>query len=291
MLGWNSRCYWQAMSACWREGVPVSVRGDSQLRKKNSPPVRLAKRIAYPFFMRRFSSCLAVGSRSAEYFAHYGARRVIASPHFVDNERFAAESGKERAAGGIRKSWNIPGDRAVLLFAGKMIDWKRPMDALLALRSLIAGGGRYHLLMAGDGPARKACEAFAARHRLPVTFTGFLNQSCMPGVYATADALVLPSEARETWGLVVNEAMACGVPAVVSDEAGCVPDLIREGETGFSYACGDVAALAAAMRRTAASREISGRMGHEARRHVAAFSAEAAAGGVRKALEAAQRER
>ena len=76
---------------------------------------------------------------------------------------------------------------------------------------------------------------------------GFVNQSELPAVYASADVLVLPSDGQETWGLVVNEAMACGVPAVVSDAVGCGPDLIEPGRTGATFPFGDIAALAAAI--------------------------------------------
>jgi glycosyltransferase involved in cell wall biosynthesis len=76
-------------------------------------------------------------------------------------------------------------------------------------------------------------------------FLGFVNQSKLPAVYASSDVVVLPSIATETWGLVVNEAMACGVPAVVSDAVGCGPDLIQPGATGAVSPLGDIPALAA----------------------------------------------
>jgi glycosyltransferase involved in cell wall biosynthesis len=76
---------------------------------------------------------------------------------------------------------------------------------------------------------------------------GFRNQSEMPAAYAAADALVLPSDGRETWGLVANEALACGKPIVVSDAAGCAPDLAADGAAGRVFAAGDVESLAAAL--------------------------------------------
>ena len=78
-------------------------------------------------------------------------------------------------------------------------------------------------------------------------FLGFMNQTELPAVYRAADVLVLPS-AFEPFGLVVNEAFACGTPAIASDACGCVEDLIVEGETGFSFPSGDVAALADRLR-------------------------------------------
>jgi glycosyltransferase involved in cell wall biosynthesis len=84
-----------------------------------------------------------------------------------------------------------------------------------------------------------------------IYFAGFRNQSELPAYYACADLIVLPSTAEETWGLVVNEAFACGVPAVVSDEVGCGPDLIDEGLTGVIHKTGDVDSLIAGIARMA----------------------------------------
>jgi len=90
----------------------------------------------------------------------------------------------------------------------------------------------------------------------------------MPEAYAAADALVLPSDAGETWGLVVNEAMAAGLPAITSDQVGCSADLIVDGETGFSYPCGRVSELAQRMARLAADPDAALAMGEAARRLV-----------------------
>ena len=75
-------------------------------------------------------------------------------------------------------------------------------------------------------------------------FAGFCNQSALPGYYAAADLIVLPSDGSETWGLVVNEAMACGLPAIVSDRVGCAQDLVEEAVTGHTFPLGSVSSLA-----------------------------------------------
>jgi glycosyltransferase involved in cell wall biosynthesis len=138
-----------------------------------------------------------------------------------------------------------------------------------------------HILYVGDGPLRGDCLASARRVGVPVTCTGFLNQSMIAEAYTASDVLVLPSgSGRETWGLVVNEAMACARPAIVSEEAGCVPDLIREGETGFSYPAGDLAQLRRRIEWFLEKRDAAERLGASAREHVARFTPEAAARGV-----------
>jgi glycosyltransferase involved in cell wall biosynthesis len=109
------------------------------------------------------------------------------------------------------------------------------------------------------------------RHRaegLPVRFAGFLNQADIPAAYVAADCLVLPSDYGETWGLVVNEAMACGVPALVSDQVGSAVDLVSPGRTGDVFACADVDALARLLGRYAAEPDLLARMGAQARERV-----------------------
>ena len=94
---------------------------------------------------------------------------------------------------------------------------------------------------------RVGCEIVVREQNLPIRFTGFLNQSQITEAYVASDALVLPSDGGETWGLVVNEAMACGRPCIVSDRVGCGPDLVIPQKTGSIFLLGDVGALANSM--------------------------------------------
>jgi len=106
------------------------------------------------------------------------------------------------------------------------------------------------LALVGDGPERAALEAIVTRLALndAVTFPGALSGEALYDSYAGATCLVLPS-LSEPWGLVVNEALSFGCPVVVSDRCGCVPELVVEGVTGFSFAAADVESLATAMAR------------------------------------------
>ena len=97
-----------------------------------------------------------------------------------------------------------------------------------------------------------------------MSFVGFVNQSEIGQYYRAGDCVVLPSDCRETWGLVVNEAMASGRPAIVSDQVGCAADLIESGETGWSFPMGDVLGLARIMREAAADRSKLEQMGAQA---------------------------
>jgi glycosyltransferase involved in cell wall biosynthesis len=231
--GWYLKSYRQAMSACRRHGVPIMVRGDSQLATPRSWVKRALKQIHHRHLLSGFSAFLTVGQRHREYLLHYGVKpeKIHLVPHFIDNDWFAARAQVDRAK--LRTSWGAAEEDFVTLFVGKFEPKKRPMDLLRTtgdhLRVFVGSGGLGEELRAA---------ATSKTH-----FAGFKNQSELPACYAAADCLVLPSDGGETWGLVVNEAMACGIPAIVSDACGCAPDMISAGETGFTFPLGDVNAL------------------------------------------------
>jgi glycosyltransferase involved in cell wall biosynthesis len=240
--GWSLRSYWQAVRASRKAHVPVMVRGDSQLAGQRGGVARLVKQTVFPALLRQFDGCLYVGKRNREYLEHYGTSgdRLFFSPHCVDNDAFAAASAVARQEGAAAGSRRV-------LFVGRLVEDKRPMDLVQAAVRLAAAGKDVELVIAGAGPLQGDLAEAARAGGVDVRFLGFVNQSKLPAVYAAADVVVLPSMARETWGLVVNEAMACGVPAVVSDAVGCGPDLIQPRATGAVAPLGDVAALAAAI--------------------------------------------
>lgn len=240
--GWALRSYWQAVRACRQSGVPVLVRGDSQLGRQRRRSVRLAKEVVFPWLLRRFDGFLYVGQRNRAYLEHYGAPadRLFFSPHCVDNDAFAAASARARVV-----EPRPPAAPRRLLFVGKLIDRKHPADLLRAATRI--GNPRIEVAFAGSGELGPSLRKMAAEAGVAATFMGFKNQSELPAVYASADVLVLPSDGLETWGLVVNEAMACGIPAVVSDAVGCGPDLIEAGRTGAVFPLADVSALAEAV--------------------------------------------
>jgi glycosyltransferase involved in cell wall biosynthesis len=243
--GWSLRSYWQAVRACRRARVPVMVRGDSQLAGQRGGAVGRVKGAVFPHLLKQFDACLYVGQRNREYLEHYGvpAGRMFFSPHCVDNDAFKRGSEAARANGALAAS----GGRRRVLFVGRLVESKRPLDLVRAVSRLVSEGMALELVVAGAGELAGYMEEAARAGGVEARFLGFVNQSGLPSVYASSDVVVLPSTAVETWGLVVNEAMACGIPAVVSDAVGCGPDLIVPGITGGVAPLGDVAALATAI--------------------------------------------
>jgi len=277
--GWSFKSEWQAIRACWKAHMPMLIRGDSTLLDPRPVHTRIAKRLLLGKWIPRFNRYLTVGKLNEKFYESYGAdpNRFVPVRHFVDNESFASRARHERTRRAeLRGAWGIDESAVVFLFAGKLMQKKKPVDAVRALARLNGRQRNAHLLIAGEGELREECSAAAAKLGVRVSFAGFLNQSRMPEAYAAADVLVLPSAYQETWGLVVNEAMAAGLPAIVSDRVGCAPDLIIPGETGEVFPAGDIDAFASKMQKYVDSPEEIRRQGARAAEHISGYSLEAA---------------
>lgn len=265
--GWHYKSAWQAMRACWKTRTPVMMRSDSHLHTERGFLKRIAKQPFYSWFITKLDACLPVGRWSSDYFLHYGAvpERLFVVPHVVDTDYFQGESRRlESQRGALRKQWDLDEGAVVFLFAGKFTNKKRPFDFVNAIAQARSTGARVAGLMVGDGPLRPQCQELVKQENLPITFAGFLNQSEITGAYVAADALILPSDGGETWGLVVNEAMACGRPCFVSDRVGCGPDMIKVGETGGIFPIGDTTALGKMLLEFAANNDQRHRMSEQA---------------------------
>jgi len=250
--GWHSISQLRALRACRRLGIPAVYRGDSNLLGRPRGVRRSAWALRTRYLLGRYDAWLSVGARSREYLRAFGVPDplIFDSPHAVDNDRFAREadvwldSHRRRAA---RHALGIEEGDLAILFAGKVAGHKRPLDVIRAAGRL---GPHAVAVFAGDGDARAACEAEAERCGVRTVWLGFVNQRDMPRAYALADCLILPSSS-ESWGLVVNEALASGLPCVVTNRVGCAIDLVRSGASGEVAPVGDIDALAGAVRRAA----------------------------------------
>jgi glycosyltransferase involved in cell wall biosynthesis len=277
LFGWSYKSAWQAIGVCWRNRIPVLVRSDSHLYTQQRSWKRLLKALPYRFFIPKLDACLAVGQWSAEYFLHYGARpdRVFIVPHTVDPsfERDSSALNSNRSQ--FRSRWDLGPDETTFLFVGKFTACKRPVDFIHGILEARKRCASIAGIMVGDGPLREHCQRLVEDLQLPIRFTGFLNQSEIVPAYIAADVLVVPSDA-ETWGLVVNEAMSCGRPCLVSDRVGCGPDLVSASDCGFVFPQGDVEALASRMVDCVSRPELVIAMGEKARAIAAGYSVSAA---------------
>jgi glycosyltransferase involved in cell wall biosynthesis len=287
--GWHYKSAWQAIWACWTSKVKVMVRGDSHLHTPRGIAKRAVKSFTYRRFIPRFDACLAAGRWSREYFLHYGARpeRIFFVPHAIDSRRFQSEADYlEPRRPQLRKEKNLGENAVVFMFSGKFIPKKRPMDFVRAIEKAVRHNPRIQGLMVGDGPLRAECENLMREQDIPIRFTGFLNQSQITKAYVASDALVLPSDGGETWGLVVNEAMACARPCIVSDRVGCGPDLVIPQATGSIFRLGEVDGLSKLMLELAGNPERMISMGIDARSRLKNYSVDTAVNGTIASLAA-----
>ena len=181
----------------------------------------------------------------------------------------------------IHATFGWPRDIVIVLFVGKLISRKRPFDLLDACHGLDCA-----VLFVGDGELRPALEDAIRARGMRAAITGFVNQSSMPNHYGASDVFVLPSK-YEPWGLATNEAMACGLPVIVSSGCACATDLV-DGN-GFIYPAGDIETLRACLRLLLEPADAAGmraRRSQRSREIIARFSFEEDVKGILAALEA-----
>ena len=234
VMGWNYLSHLQAMRY-FSGTIPVFFRGDSTLLDDRS----LFRRRMRKHFLRKVYSyvdaAFFVGANNYEYFQKHGMSepQLTYAPHAVDNTRFSHNAPSHEAeARQWRQLLGIPSESVVFLFVGKLIELKSPLLLLKAFQEL-PNDRKPHLIYVGNGDCEPTLRAHAAEAE-NVHFIPFQNQSRMPVVYRLGDVLCLPS-GSETWGLVVNEAMASGRSVIVSDKVGCARDLVANEETGFIH--------------------------------------------------------
>lgn len=264
--------------------IPVIVRGESN----SLQPRNLFQKSVHRSWMRKYNAYLAIGKSNRNFYQGYGVspERIFDARYFVENPRIRKQYEKELPLRDeLRQKWAIPRNAFCFLFSGKLEPKKRILDILEAMKKLKDLGNSIHLLVMGDGVLMPAARAFVAEQHLPVTFTGFLNQTEITRAYAAADCLVLPSNFGETWGLVVNEAMVCGLPVIVSDRVGCCSDLIFEGETGLVFPFSDTNCLAEKMKWMAENRESAKKMGEKANQLIQNYSVENTVSATMKAVQ------
>ena len=288
LTGWHFFGLVQLFVAAKLRRIPVLLRMDSNDFRPRSWILDLIYRVLF----MGVDVVLTVGTANARWCRNNGipSTRMVSSPHFIDNDYFSEKTATFRAQRQeLRDRWRIPGDSFCFLFAGKLQPKKRPQDLLEAFALVQTQIKRsvppVHLLIVGTGEMEASCRSQVEALQLPITFVGFLNQSEIPAAYAVSDCLVLPSDHGESWGLVVNEAMVCGLPAIVSDLVGCAEDLVHPGLTGDVVPCANPAALAQSMISMAANPERAARMGEKARELILSqYTIDAAADGIRKGL-------
>jgi glycosyltransferase involved in cell wall biosynthesis len=242
VYGWCYHAHLKCMRY-FKGKLPVFFRGDSTLISHPSGLKGLARRLFLTWVYRHVDYALYVGARNRAYFASMGLSdsKLIFAPHAVDNRRFERPDADSQAQR-IRDSFGLIDKDVLVVLPAKLEPIKNPFLLLEAFANLKTD--HCHLAFAGSGPLETELKAT----RTPQThFLGFRNQSEMPSVYCAADLVVLPSKS-ETWGLALNEAMACGRAVLASDRVGAACDLIVQGRNGWTVRVNDLDDLTRALR-------------------------------------------
>jgi len=259
-----------AMLAAKALGIPVLVRTDSWLGERLRTTAKLhQKKLFFRLLSTLIQGVLAVGQRNFAYWKHYFGEEfpIFLMPYAVDNEYFAKRTEDAAATRGeLQTALQLNPERPVILYASKLIKRKNAdqlLEAFLQLRNVVQS--RPYLLFIGDGELHESLvhRVAEANAEDDVRLLGFRNQSELPRFFDLSDVFVLPAR-HEAYGLIVNEAMAAGLPVIVSDDVGCADDLVRNRENGFVYPVGNVEALRDALIAVLAPGEAE-RMGADSR--------------------------
>ncbi|HYA61787.1 MAG TPA: glycosyltransferase family 4 protein [Candidatus Sulfotelmatobacter sp.] len=288
--GYSYVASWQTLFWARSRQIPFLLWSESTLQdlRRGRAVVELLK----DEFLRGCSGFVVPGRSAREYLREHKIAddRIFTAPNAVDNDLFAEAADLVRQnAADRRRELGLP--ERYFLFVGRLVPEKGVFDLLSAYAKLDGGLRRKAgLVFVGDGTSRRQLEEQAASI-VPgvIRFPGFAQREQLPSYYALAQALVLPTY-TDTWGLVVNEAMACGLPVILSQAAGCAADLVKEEWNGLSVPPRDASALAGAMQTLGNQAELCVAMGANSRQHISRYSpaewcrglalAVAAAGGV-----------
>lgn len=248
VYGWKFKSHLQLIRH-FKGKIPLYFRGDSTLLDDAAgfSIKKSLRRLLLQWVYGHVDFALSPGTASDKYFLNAGlsAKQIIRAPHAIDNERFSNQidgnlSFREESLT-WRRELSISDHTCIFLYAGKLQGLKNPE---LLIRSFLRLKSNYKdvfLVMVGNGELENQLKEKYSNEidfQKYIQFLPFQNQSMMPVIYRLGDVYVLPSNS-ETWGLAINEAMACGRPVIASDKCGAAADMIKENENGFIFKAGD----------------------------------------------------
>jgi glycosyltransferase involved in cell wall biosynthesis len=267
LAGWGHPVLLGAMILAKSLRIPVAVESDTAEGRSDRGWRSTVKKVLYPLLFRLPSRFLPGGTRQARYLARFGVKqnRMTLAQMTVDVcaiRQFCATD-REALRSAARARWGLSEVERIVLYVGRLEAHKGVLELLAAFNRVTAEEEGLRLVIAGGGTLRSRVVAMATNANRHVTYLGRLSGDDVLQAYLAADYLVLPS-LFEPWGLVVNEAMACGLPVIVSDRVGCADDLVRHGETGLVVGAGHEGDLTAAILQLGRNAPARCRMGQAA---------------------------
>ena len=288
--GYNYVASWEALLWARRHRVAFVLWSESNGQDARRGRAWVESLKAY--FLRHCDGFVVPGRASFEYLRSLGSpeARILTAPNAVDNSLFAMLAEHTSAhANEFREKLKLPS--RFILFVGRLVPEKGVFDLLEAYAKLESSlRSEVGLVFAGDGVSREEL-AQQAKRISPgsVCFPGFARRDDLAGLYALAETLVLPTHS-DPWGLVVNEAMACGLPIIVSSVAGCSADLVEDGWNGYVVPARDAERLSVAINSLVRQPELKQRMSTRSLERIRSYSPEACANGLAAAAISAATE-
>ena len=263
VFGWSFKSHLKCIRYFHRK-IPVLFRGDSTLLDEQPGIRKLARRFFLKWVLSHVDYALYTGTNNKQYFRKHGLKEneLIFAPHAIDNRRFLEPDDEyEEKAKMWKEQLGIREDDLVLLFAGKLEEKKNP-ELLIKIAGEMPGE-KIHFIFTGNGHLEAVLKEKAQKDGR-IHFLDFQNQNLMPVVYRLADIFILPSRGPgETWGLAVNEAMACSKAVMVSDKCGCAVDLVKNGQNGIVFSYNDVKKCVTFLKNLLSGKDQVKRMGQQ----------------------------
>jgi glycosyltransferase involved in cell wall biosynthesis len=270
--GWSTFAAQAAVAWCRARRVPYVLLVESHDAGPKPGWRRAVKVTVVPQLVRSAASVLVVGSLARRSIIEHGAdpARVRIFANTIDVRAFEERAGRLAARRPeLRAALGLAGEDVACLCVARLAPEKGIGTLLASIDS--AADRRLVAVLVGDGPERTRLESLAAERGVRAVFAGTRPWASVAEAYVASDVFALLSQ-HEPWGVVVNEAAACGLPLVLSARVGAAHDLLRSAENGVLVEAGDVEATAAALSRLAADADLRLRMGARSRALVEGWS-------------------
>jgi len=248
VMSWMNPTWWLVFLACFHLKIPVLFMTDANVsaeRLKSAWKSWAKKTLLGKFLFRLASGFLCAGTANRRFFLHYGVpdHKLVQFAYSWGYDDLVQESEilKDQKTE-LRTEYGLPLDSFIILYCGRLSPEKGTVELIKAYE--LVSHPNKSLVFVGDGALRQSLQEYVNKHDLKsVYFMGFRDRNEIGKFYTMADLLVLPSQ-RETWGIVVSEALCFSLPVIVSDQVGAGIDLVLPNENGHVFPVGEIDTMA-----------------------------------------------
>jgi glycosyltransferase involved in cell wall biosynthesis len=250
--GWDQFAYQLAYLWGWIKRKKMTVWSGSTEYEKSWKRVVTCPMVK--FFIRIADDYVAYGKRAKDYLVKMGARqeKIAIFLNDVNRQYFTGKARRARKKRGKIKHKLGLNKKYYFIYVGQLIERKGILNLIKAYRKFRKTNNNWGLVIVGYGPLENVISSYVKGE--DIKMLGTIEQYDLPEIYTSCDCLVLPST-EEVWGLVVNEAIYCGLKVVVGNVCGCVPDLIKSEKDGYVFRSTSVSSLLLNLRKAARSIE------------------------------------